>query len=106
MTLFRSAFLYFTSKILRIVRVGLIVPSYLRHSLTYALINDYSGLTLLSVKDLKSYVMTFTIVAENPLNGPSPSKIMFSENLRSNPKAVIKYLPKIISYLLLVDLAM
>ena len=65
MTLFRSDFSYFASKIIRILRVKLIVPSDSRHSLTYALIKDYSVLTLLSVKGLKSYVLTSTIGAEH-----------------------------------------
>ena len=104
-TWFRSAFLHLSSKILRILRVELIVPSYLRNSLTYALIKDSSGLTLLYIKSLKSYVMMSTIGADHPMNFPSPPKIMFSKNLRYNPKEVSKSLPRIISYLLLVDLA-
>ena len=81
MTLFRSAFLYFASKILRILHVKFIVPSDSMHLLTYTLINGYSGLNLFSVKGLKSYVLTSTIVADHPLNGPSSPKMMFLENL-------------------------
>ena len=81
------------------------MPSDSRHSSTYVLIKDYSSLTLLSVKVLKSYVLTSTIGADHPLNDPSPPKIIFSETLRSNPKAVSKSLPRIILYLLLVDLS-
>ena len=80
------------------------MPSYSKHSLLYALIEDYSALTLLYVRGLKSYVLTSTIGADHPLNGPSPTKTMFSENLRCNSKAVSKSLPRIILYLLLVDL--
>ena len=69
------------------------------------LIKDYFGLTFFYVKGLKSYVMTSILCADHPLNVSSPPKMMFSENLRSNPKAVNKSLPSIISYLLLVDLA-
>ena len=81
MTLFRLASPYLASKTLRILRVELIVPSELRHSSTYALIKDYYGLTLLSVKGLKSYAMTPTICPDHPLNGPSPPNMMSSENL-------------------------
>ena len=81
------------------------MPSDLRHLSTYTLTHDYSSLTLLYVKGLKLYVLTSAIGAYHSLNGPSPPKMMFQENLRSNPKAVRKYLPRIISYLLLVDLA-
>ena len=105
MTIFRSAFLYFASQIIRILRVELIVQSDTRYLSTYVLIKGSSGLTLLSVKVLKSYVLTSTIGADHPLNGPSPPNMMFSENLRYNPKEVSKYLPGIIPYLLLVDLA-
>ena len=68
------------------------------------LIKDYSGLTLLSIKGLKSYVLTSTIGADHPLNVPSPPNMMISENLTSNPKAVSNSLPSIILYLPLVDL--
>ena len=54
MTLFRSAFLYLASKILRILHVELIVLSYLRHFLTYELIKESSHLTIFYVKDLNS----------------------------------------------------
>ena len=59
----------------------------------------------LSVKGLKSYILMSTVGADHPLNGPSLPMMMFSENLRYNTKGVSKYLPRIISYLLLVDLA-
>ena len=81
------------------------MPSDSRHLSAYVLIKDYSSLTLLSVKGLNSYVLTSNIGAEYPLNGPSPPEIIFSETLRSNPKAVSKSLPRIILYLLLVDLS-
>ena len=84
----------------------LIFPSESRHLSTYALIKDSSGLTLLFVKDLEAYVLTSNIGADHPLNDTSPPKVMFSENLRFNNKAVGKYLPRIILYLLLVDLDM
>ena len=81
------------------------MPSDSRIFLAYTLIKDSSGLTLFSVKGLNSYVLTSTIGADHLLNGPSPLKMMLSENLIFNPKAVSKYLPRIIPYLLLVDLA-
>ena len=56
------------------------------------------------VLDLK-FSENIIMGADNPLNGPSPPMMMFSENLRYNTKEVSKYLPRIISYLLLVDLA-
>ena len=105
MNLFMSNFSYFVSKIIRILRAQIIVPLDSRHLSTYLLIHDSSGLTLLSVKVLKSYVLTSTIGAEHTLYGPSPPKMMFSNFLRSNPEAVSKYLPRIILYLLLADLA-
>ena len=105
MTLFRPSFSYSAFKILRILLVEFIVPSDSRHFSNYALIKDSYGLNLLSVNGLESYVLTSTIGAENHLNGPSPPKMMFSENLRSNPKLVSKYLTGIILYLILVALA-
>ena len=50
-------------------------------------------------------MLTSTIFDEHPFYGPSPPIITFSENLRSSPSAVIMSLPKIISYILLVDLS-
>ena len=105
MTLFRSDFSYFASKIILIIRVELIVPSDSKHLSTYTLIKDSSGLTLLSVNGINSYVLTSNIGDELSLNGSSPPKMTFLENLRSNPIAPSKSLPMIISYLLLVDLA-
>ena len=105
MNWFRLDLLFLASNILRILLVALILPSDSRHPSTYALITYYSGLTFLSVKGLKLYVLTSNMGAEHPLNGPSPHMMMFLENLISNPKAVSKYLPRIISYLLLMDLA-
>ena len=93
-------------KILLILRFELIVPSDLRHLSTYALIKYSSSKNLLSVKSLKPNVLMSTLGADNPLNGPLPPKRMFSENLRYNNKAVSQSLPRIISYLLLVDLSM
>ena len=40
---------------------------------------------------------------KHPLYGPSTPIMTFSEKLRSSPSAVIRYLPRIISYLPLVD---
>ena len=54
MNLFGSAFLLLESKIMRIIHAELIVPSDLRHSSTYELIKDSYGLTIFSVKGLKS----------------------------------------------------
>ena len=105
MTLFRSAFSYLPSKILPILGVKLIVPSDSRNSSTYALIKGYSGLTLFSIKGLKLCVLKYTIGAEHPLNVPLPPNMMFSDNFISNPKVVSKYLPRIISYILFLDLA-
>ena len=73
--------------------------------MAYTLINDSYVLTLFSVKGLNSYVLTSIIGAEHPLNGPSPLKMISSENLISNLKLLSKSLPRIIPYLLLVDLA-
>ena len=102
---FRSAFSYLTSKILHILHVELIELSDSRHLSTYKLIMDSSGLTILSVKDLKSYLLNSAIVYKHPSCGPSPLMLRFSENFRSSPGAVSKYLPIIISYLLLVLLS-
>ena len=105
MNLFRSAFSYFASKTIFIPNVEIIVPSDSRHSLTYALIEESSGLTLWSVKVLNSYVMISTIGADHPLNCPSTPNMIFSKNLRYNPKSVSKSLPRIILYLLLANLS-
>ena len=105
MTWFRSDFLYLASKILRILRAELILPSDSRHLSAYVLIKYSSGLTFVFVKCLKSYVIMSNICSDHPLNGPSLHMMMFLENLRSNLKAVSKYLPRIIFYLLLVDLS-
>ena len=54
MTMFRSAFSYLDSIILRILQVEFIALSDLRHSLTYDLINDFSSSFFLSVVYVKS----------------------------------------------------
>ena len=60
-TLFRSAFSYLESKILRILCVALIALSDSIHSSMYKLIKYYSGLTVLAVILLKSQLLTSTI---------------------------------------------
>ena len=52
--MFRPEFLSLVSKILRIRRVDLIALLDLKHLLTYKLIKDSSGLTVLSFIDVKS----------------------------------------------------
>ena len=54
MTLFRSAFPYLASIIIRILLVELIVISDYKHLSTYKLINNSTGLTILYVTYLNS----------------------------------------------------
>ena len=53
-TLFRSAFLYLSSKIIRILHVALISLSDSKHPSKYKLIKNSSGLTVLVVIIIKS----------------------------------------------------
>ena len=102
-TLFRSAFSYLASIILHILRVDIIVPSDYRHLSTYELIKEYSGLTVLSVKDVKLQLLTPTMDDKHPSYIPLWTMITLPENLRSSPSAVISSLPRIMLYLPLVD---
>ena len=103
MTVFRSDFSYLASIILHILIVELIALSDLRHLSTYELIKDSSGLTVLYVIDVKSWLLKSTISTEHILYGPFPLIMMFSENSRSSPCAVSMSLPRIILCLPLVN---
>ena len=94
---------YFTSKILCILNIELIALSDQRNQLTYKLINDCSGLTVLSVIDVKLQLLKSTIGPEHPLYGPSPPIMTLSEHLIYIPNAVSRSQPRIISYLPPVD---
>ena len=54
------------------------------------------------VKDLKSELLKSTIGAKHPSCVPSPLIMIFLENFIYSPSAVGGYLPRIVSYLLLV----
>ena len=103
--LFRSSFLHLSSNGICVHWVEITVLSDLKHSLTYELIQDYLVFIILTVKGLKLYSVTSSIVAEHPACGPSLPIMTCLEKLKPSPRAVSISIPRIISYILLVDLS-
>ena len=89
----------------RILLVEILAFSDSKYSMTYIFKNNYYGLAVLSVIDLKSYLITSSIVADQLPYWLSPPIIILLKNLISIPNAVSRSLPRIISYILLVDLS-
>ena len=102
-TFFKSDFLYFAYNFLWISQVQLTLLSELKHYLTYTVIQDSSSLIVSFFRCLKSESVTPTICSEHPFYGLSPPNMMCLENLSSSPSSISRYLPRIISYLLLVE---
>ena len=102
-TLLRSDLSYFTNIIPRILRVEFFALLDSKYSSTYGFTKDSSGLTVLSVIDSKSWLLTSAMCVDHPPYVPSPPIMMLSENLISSPNAVSRFLPRIILYLPLVN---